>query len=428
MSLLRKELGLEQQMALDIAESGSSVAILGVAGSGKSELIRLLDGDNTMIFAPTGISALNVGGETCHRGFKIPLGLITVLDRKSVRAETKAKFRNVDRIVIDEGLMVRRDAFEHIDYVLRQCRNKKLPFGGIQMIIVGDGFQLPPVVGWNERQAYYSIYESEWAFTSEAWDFPTVVLTKVFRQDNPRQVKILNSIRIGDKWRELALKRLIDEAQPYTPDPDVLTLCCFKADAELINNKHYGRNIKDERIYWSLDSGKISDLKSVPVAAKVCLKEGIRVMVAANDEDAGYYNGDMGYVRGFLDDAVQVELDRGPMVWVAHTKWEIFAYSAGKGGVTKTPTAVREQIPLLLGYAITVHKAQGSTLGKVAIDLGRGAFAKHQFYVAISRVRDLTDISFVKTPRLSDIQVDAQVQAFYKKIEAAQVEKQEGLG
>lgn len=416
MTVLRRELGEDQQLALAIAEQGKSLAILGEAGSGKSEVSKLLVDEDTMVFAPTGPSALNVGGETCHRGFGIPLGLLTELDRKPIKPRIREKFQKVKRIIIDEALFLRRDILEYIDYVLREVRDHRKPFGGVQMILVGDGFQLPPVVSWNESKAYYSIYDSEWSFTSPVWDFDTVVLRKVWRNGDERQVKMLNSIRKGDKWRAVALDKIYKEGEKYTGDPSIPTLCCYKKDADKINQKWYSRNSNREQIFFSNSKGEEKDLKNMPVPHELKLKVGIRVLICANAEDGSYVNGDAGEILSLIDGMVQVSLDRGGVVWVSPFSWDVFNYT----GAGKVVVAQREQIPILLGYAITIHKAQGATLDRVALDLGNGAFAKHQLYVALSRVRDLRNLSFVRPPRESDISVDEVVRAFYDELEINQ--------
>lgn len=405
----------KQQVAIDKVGEGKNVFITGLGGSGKSWVIdRIMEkySQDTIICAPTGVAALNVKGQTCHSLFGLPIGLPTEHDKYSLNKNMKALFTSniIKRIVCDEVGMLRADYLDIINTKLQAIKRNKLPFGGLQMIVVGDFFQLDPIVSDRETQYFYKNYSSAFCFTSKCWDFETIELDKSYRQEDDRQVKILNSIRKKDRHYNLAIRKIIEESKKYDPNEDILHLCCYKKDAAIINDRWYNKVQGSSHTYNAVSYGKWND---PPVEDCIQLKVGCKVIICANDRDKEYVNGDRGTVKILTPTHVLVELMDGRTVHVVKNRWEKFKYSTKGGKLSKDIESTFEQIPLRLGYSITVHKAQGCTLQDVALDFGRGCFTHGQGYVALSRIKDIRNIRLVKPIKTSDIICKQEVKDFY---------------
>lgn len=396
-----------QQEAYDAVQEGKNVFISGSAGNGKSYLTRALTTPNTAVSAPTGIAAINVGGTTNHRLFGLPLGYPEYKDWTNVSEKARSALRRMDRLIISEIGMVRTDQLDLINKKLQLIKRNEKPFGGIQVIVEGDFFQLEPIVGWSEKKIFYKNYDSPFCFTSNSWNFETHVLTEPQRHVNVDHYNLLNKLRVGDHQ---ALEELLDTSKPYVLSEDTLHLCCYNENANNVNQYWYDRVEGRETSYDSYVSGKISE-KDVIVPETVKIKEGCRVLICANDLCGEYVNGDQGTVVSFNPFSVKVELKSGRRVDVERFTWESVEYRNGEKEVVGSFT----QIPLLLGYGISVHKAQGVTLDSAAIHIGKGCFSHGQFYVAVSRVRDLTNLSFLRKNRISrkDLIVKPEVLKFY---------------
>ena len=383
--------------------------------SGKTHTMRQVIPPNTIIGAPTGIAALNIGGQTLHRLFKLPIGMVTEKDFH-IKQELKDLLKVTDTIVVDEIGMVRADYLDLINWKCQRARGNNLPFGGIQFVGLGDFFQLEPIVHWREKEYFQQEYDTPFCFGANCFkDFEVIELTKVYRQDNKRQVNMLNSIRKKDKNHKFAIRNINNEAKPYKNDNEVLHLCCYKADAEEINNYWYERITSKEKSYTASYSGLWKE-NEMPVPEVIRLKVGARVIIAANDMDGEYVNGDKGEVIALFNQDVMVKLDSGREVLVQPNKWEKHSYIAKDGVLDKEVDAEYTQLPIKLGWATTVHASQGLTLDEIAIHLGGGCFSHGQLYTALSRARDLTKVSLVNPIRYSDCIVNRDVIKFYKKL------------
>lgn len=406
----------KQQEAIDLVKQGKNVFITGSAGVGKTYVAHKITCPLTVVVSPTGVAALNAGGMTCHKAFNLPVGMVSDIDKNKISQKMRNLFGKkspIKRILIDEVGMLRRDLFELIDYKLRRLRDSSEPFGGLQVVGIGDFYQLEPIVSYNEHDIFYEQYSSPYCFSSPLWDFHTVILDKVYRQDDERQVRILNSIRTRDKWSKLAIQRINEECAPYENVEDTLHLCCYRRDADAINKKWYS-NLQGKEVKYKANITGKNPWKESPVEHEVSLKVGAKVLISANDAKGAYVNGDRGTVTFLGNNFVSVKLLNGSMVKVLTTNWEKFEYKVkGNKDIEKTVESTFTQIPIRLSYAMTIHKVQGLTLEKAALHTGKGMFGKGQLYVALSRVRDLRKLHLVNPIRLSDLKVSNEVKEFY---------------
>jgi len=423
------KLNEKQQIAYDAIMEGRSVFLTGNGGTGKSlvvDKVRQTKKD-VVVACPTGVSAMNVGGATAHSIFGLPLGLPEAKDWEKVGQGMKVLFSGSEDItlIIDEIGYFTAMTLDLIDSKLQLCRGSGKPFGGIQVVVVGDFLQLEPIVQGREKKHYFEEYDTPFAFGAKCWShFEPMLLTKVERNGDQRQVKMLNAIREGNELAPKAFEFITKEAGQYRNQENTLHLCSYKEDSAMYNMYWYNK-IKDgeERIFRGKVFGNVKE-KDMPVPQELKLREGCRVIIKANDiENGTYVNGDRGTVAGFSDEGVMVELeDNKGLVHVTSFTWTKHKYSRGIKGIEKKPDGEYKQIPILLGYAITVHSVQGITLDGAAIDMGRnGAFACGLFYVSLSRVRDLRNISFARQPSVTDIKAHEDAVKFYKELEVKSV-------
>lgn len=411
----------KQELALKLVDNGENVFITGGGGRGKSWVIKQILNkypDDTVVCAPSGSAALLVQGITAHRMFGLPIGLTTLEDNYNHSKNAIKLFGNttVKRIIIDEAPMLRIDYFTLIDYKLRSLKNKDTPFGGLQIIVVGDFFQLDPIVGWSEKDLFYEKYDTTFAFKSPSWNFKNINLDINKRTVNKRQNKMLDSIRHKDKNYKKAVDIINKEALPYNNSEAVTHLCCYKEDAKRINRYWYNQINAEEFIYTAVIEGNFNE-EEFPVDEKVKLKIGSKVVIKTNCQNDSYVNGDVGTVTGLNKICVIVKLNSGRVVFVNINTWEKYTYSTKGGKLSKDVEATFTQMPIKLAWAQTIHSAQGMTLDNVAIDFGKGCFSHGMAYVALSRIRDLTNISFVTPLEYGDIIVNSEVSEFYDGLE-----------
>lgn len=452
----------EQNQALQLMLAGKNVFLTGEAGTGKSTVLRQFRTRCTrecVFLAPTGIAAINVQGATLHSFFMLKSGLLTPESMEEIGSKKRrAMIRKVKTIVIDEISMVRSDTMWAVDYRLKSLahgNSRNRPFGGKQVIVVGDFFQLPPVVK-SEMEENYLIAQlgGVFAFQSSVWreaNFRNVFLKTVHRQQNDHLfLAILNSIRHGTYLEPLiqingkspvtALEALNQQCV-CAPEPDEppVFLCTTNREAQIFNTICKEQIEGEEVVFQAIVTGKFKE-SDYPTSPILELKTGARVMLLNNkrapDGEFLYVNGDVGTVskiENTLFPAVYVLLDNGREVVVQPSKWTECEYElevdhiSGKEVIRQKEVGTFLQIPLKLAYAITVHKSQGMSLERVYIKLGNGCFAHGQLYTALSRCRSLANLRMDRMLYCEDVILDDAVLEFYNSLEKPMSTKPEIL-
>ena len=414
--------------ALGRMESGAHLFITGRAGTGKSTLLQIFKRStrkNVVVLAPTGVAALNVGGQTIHSFFNFPPRLLQAKDVRPNR-RNKRLFDNLETLVIDEISMVRADVMEAIDLGLRINRGSGEPFGGVQLILFGDLFQLPPVVSSQTEREFFSLrYASAYFFSADCLDLidlEMVELRQVYRQDSRHFLRLLESIRNAtvdyDELADLNQRCLPD----FVPEEgsNYLTLAARNATVTRINGGALEALDSPEHLYTAEVKGDFPD-RLFPVPQILRLKAGAQVMTLRNDPDRRYVNGTIGTIVECKPKSVKIEIveDGRPVeVEVEYDEWDIIRYTADTQDLRKIATetlGTYRQLPIRLAWAVTIHKAQGKTFDRIIIDLGRsGAFEHGQTYVALSRCRTLEGIVLRQPLSLRDVMVDPEVVQFYE--------------
>jgi ATP-dependent DNA helicase PIF1 len=435
----RIDINPEFRKAIDLMEnSNSSVFITGKAGTGKSTLLdyfRANTRKEVAVLAPTGVAALNVQGQTIHSffGFKPS---ITPDKVKRVSGENGEIYREFDTIIIDEVSMVRADLLECVEKFLRlNGPKRKQWFGGVQMVFVGDLYQLPPVVASSEKEIFSHRYETPYFFSASVFGEPTfnmefIELEKVYRQTDEEFIALLNAIR-NRTCTEGDLKRLNERLDPSFVPPDdafCVTLTSTNDLAKARNLEKLSSLPGRPKEYASVLTGAF-DRSSLPAEETLRFKEGAQVMLVNNDKEGRWVNGSIGRISGIEkraggEDVVMVTLHDGSVVEVAPCTWELFEYQYDRTTkkISTRKTGAFTQYPIRLAWAVTIHKSQGKTFDNVAIDLGRSAFAHGQVYVALSRCTSLAGITLVRPVTRTDIRTDWRVARFltgfqYRKAE-----------
>lgn len=401
------------------------VFVLGRAGTGKTTFVRYLkerhETKRQVVLAPTGVAALNARGQTIHSFFWLPPRLLLPEELKPGR--TRRLWREIGRIVVDEISMVRVDVIDAIDLVLRRVRESDEPFGGVQMVFVGDFLQLPPVTPAAEAEMLFHMgYESPFAFSARALESvdPDVVrLETIHRQADPEFIDLLGRLRDNEDVEGALATLNAACVRAHRPDAQPMLLCGTNARADRYNAQGLAAIADEPVTYEGRGSGSFDRQRDrLPVPETLVLKPGARVMAVKNDLQGRWVNGSLGTVAHLQPDSVGVRLDDGGrLVDIERRTWDKIQYSWDEKAKRVASEAVGSyaQIPLILAWAATIHKAQGLTLDDVRIDLERGAFASGQAYVALSRARSLDGLSLTRPLRPSDVLVDPVLAEFDRR-------------
>jgi hypothetical protein len=341
------------------------------------------------------------------------------------RARSRKLLSKIDRLVIDEVSMVRCDLLDVVDRCLRSARNRTEPFGGVQVVLVGDFLQLPPVVPLAEQEMLARMeYSGPYAFDAkvlQAEPVARVSFTTVHRQTDRTFVEHLTRIRLGERVSEAIDAINIVCCRPHRADRTAVILAPTNARVDAYNRNGLSALVAPERIYRGEAKGEF-DLTNdrLPVPESLALKVAARVMAVRNDVARRWVNGSVGSVTRLADDRAWVRLDTGDEVEIERTSWERirYAWNDTDGQVEVTVIGSYTQLPLVHAWASTVHKAQGLTLDDVRIDFDSGAFAPGQSYVALSRARSLDGLSLARPLRASDVRVDRRVANFMAAFES----------
>lgn len=390
----------QQVMAYElIANTNSSFFLTGRAGTGKTTFLRNVQktvGKQFITLAPTGVAAILAGGDTIHSFFGLPLDVCTPGTMGKMNEARILTLIHTDTIIIDEVSMVRCDVIDAIDYTMRKTLRSSLPFGGKQMVFVGDMFQLPPVSKQGvEQELMNDLYHTEDFFFYKADVFRRMRLVKiefqkVYRQEDEGFLRILESIRLNKTTPEILMRLNERVCQPTKEDGTVITLASLNRTADTINQQRLSEIDSEEYTYEGTVQGKFEE-KRFPVDKTLKLKLGAQVMFTRNDPNRRWANGTIGTVSKLAKDEIHVKVESGNTYTVPCCTWESYSYEYDKEErkMKKEKIGAFTQYPLRLAWAITVHKSQGMTFDKLYLDLSRGMFAAGQLYVALSRVRSL---------------------------------------
>ncbi len=402
--------------------------VTGKAGTGKSTFLRYLKKyapRATVVVAPSGVAALNVGGQTIHSFFRLPLRPMLPDDQEPKRLQSEQFRRLYDRLellIIDEISMVRADVLEGISRGLQRNRGNSKPFGGVQVVVFGDCFQLGPVLRAQEAEAYQGFYAGPWFFQAPVWArarFQTVELTRVFRQADPAFVELLNLVRTGEAGpADLARLNARTQAEPDPLGPEPMHLTTRNKQAEDINLARLRALPGQVQPLDAVVEGEFPQ-SAYPTDFRLQLKVGARVIFLRNDMAGGRWrNGTLATVEAIDPEVLQVRLPDGNLAEVRPELWENlrYRYDRAQRNIASERLGGFTQFPLRLAWAITIHKSQGMTLDLAQVDLGRaGSFAHGQAYVALSRVRSLEGLFLTEPLRPTDLLLEPEVLAFYKQ-------------
>ena len=418
----------EQRKIFDIIERTSrNVFIQGRAGTGKTTFIQYLrrhSAKKIRVVCPTAAAAVNLGAATIHSLFRLPLSDFFIFeDILSVpRKKLQSVLMRTDLLIIDEVSMVRPDMLDAVDLLSREARcNHLQPFGGMQVLLVGDLAQLPPVIKPGACEAFEYKYglRQPYFFHSDAYlegNFQKIEMEKVYRQNDTELLEQLGRIR--GNYDIAAAAAYFNACGQATPEylKTAVTLTPYRNVADSMNARRLSEICAPSRKYMAAALGTFETSKDCPAPRVLELKPGALIIFNRNNPGI-WINGTAGTVCAAGDDSIEVELlGSGRHVCVQREEWKSYRYDFDRvsGRVVETETGTFTQFPLQLGYALTIHKAQGKTLDKVAIDVKHGAFAHGQIYVALSRTRRKEDIRLIGRICEEDIITDPAVAEFIK--------------
>ena len=400
------------------------IFLTGAAGTGKTTLLERVKNQLSLkkiVVAPTGIAALNIGGTTINSAFRIGFDTIPVIT-KSKDPRFNKLLRNLELLIIDEVSMVRAPMLDAISQSLQIHRSSEKPFGGVHVLACGDLFQLPPIIKESEERIIYEKYESVYFFDSHSFkemdEIHYFELTESFRQEEDQKFcELLNNIRIGHD-----LESTINQINSNCFDPTLesdffMTLTSRKKRAEELNEYKLGHIEGQEEIIKSKESGDLNE-NDLPAPRELKIKVGANVMFIKNDPEGRWVNGTLGTVSECLDKKkkhIKIKINNKTHK-VEREEWNKvrFTYDDDSDEVLEEVVSSFKQFPIKLGWAVTIHKSQGLTLESCSVDLGSGAFATGQAYVALSRCKNLNSLHLQRELKVSDALVDPDIIDFHR--------------
>lgn len=433
---MKSDQNIERSLAEQfILYTNRNVFLTGKAGTGKTTLLQdilVKTTKKTAVVAPTGVAAINAGGMTIHSMFQLPTKSFTpnsdpvdqdvFVNRSSlvtvqkIRKERKRLLQELELLVIDEISMVRADVLDAIDFTLRRMRKNQEPFGGIQLLVIGDLYQLAPVVRDRVWPTLNKFYSTPFFFSSIAWQYSnalTIELNKIYRQEDETFINILNNIRNGVKNPD-DIAKLNENFNHKFEAADMITLTTHNSKANAINQTELGRIDSKEFSLKANIKGQFNE-SSYPTDERIVLKKGAQVMFIRNHSEGLYFNGKIGTVQGKTEDGVKV-FCKGDheTILVEPIEWKNTRYKLNEatGDIEPEEIGAFEQFPLKLAWAVTVHKSQGLTFDHAIVDL-EDTFAPGQLYVALSRCRTLEGLTLSSMIREANIIVDSRVRNYY---------------
>ena len=416
------DLNGEFKAAFNLMEnSNDCIFITGKAGTGKSTLLQYFR-QNTckkvVVLAPTGVAAINVNGQTIHSFFKFPPKLIQ--EQHIRRRRNPAVMQELDTVIIDEASMVRADLMSGVDYALRINRDRmNVPFGGAQVILFGDLYQLSPVVEREMREVMDRIYQTPYFFSAKVFDEIALrhfELKKIYRQQDIGFIGLLEKIR-NKKQIEFDLeklnKRVISDIATLEKKNIILTTT--NNNANKINLNRLAKLPYKEYTYDANIFGKFGE-NSFPAEGVLKLKKEAQIILIKNDPDKRWVNGTICTIKSLSDTSIKVSIG-DKVCEVPKVTWDKieYTYNWEEQKIEENVIGTFEQYPIRLAWAVTIHKSQGQTFDNVTIDLHDGAFAHGQVYVALSRCTRLDGISLRRPVIYSDIIFDERIYQFKKR-------------
>jgi len=421
-----------------IENTNRNIFLTGKAGTGKSTLLsyfRYQTEKKIVVLAPTGVAALNIKGQTIHSFFDFKPNVT----ESKIRKRKGDFYKKIDCIIIDEISMVRADLLDCVDKFLRlNGKDKVANFGGVQMIFIGDLYQLPPVMAEAEKKIFEEHYETPYFFSSKVFkifDFDFIELNKIYRQKDNLFINLLNIIRsnsLKSSHLEILNKRYGKECE-ITKENFYINLTTTNKKADEINLKRLEEIKEKEHVYNGLIKGDF-DKNYLPTENILRIKNGSQVMLLNNHSEGKWVNGSVGKVIKIIEnseaikyggveeeinnDIIIIELDNGDIIEVEPHKWDIFnyEYNNDSDSIESKPIGAFIQFPIKLAWAITIHKSQGKTFEKVLIDFGDRTFAHGQAYVALSRCTSLEGIVLKTKLKKEHILLDKRVVEYIKKL------------
>lgn len=413
--------------AIDLMELGDkNIFITGKAGTGKSTLLnhfRQNTKKKVAVLAPTGSAAVNIKGQTIHSffSFKPSITLESIKIKSTNKNNKKNIYKALDIIIIDEISMVRADLLDCIDKFLR-LNGKKIeqPFGGVQIVFIGDLYQLPPVVSSHEKEIFKSYYSTPYFFSArcfEQLEMEFIELDKIYRQSDQYFINLLNAIR-NNSITDIDIAKINARYnKDFEPEADdfYIYLTTTNANAELINIKRLDQINNKQYIFEGEVEGEFGK-EQLPTPTTLKLKIGSQIMMLNNDSNGRWINGTIGVIVGIdINEEpaeINILLETGTKVNITPHNWELYNFYLDGAELQSKIVGTYKQYPLMLAWAITIHKSQGKTFEKAILDIGNGTFAHGQMYVALSRCTSLEGLVLKKEIAKRHIIMDYNVVRF----------------